>query len=159
MKIKLLTECGNFLPQLAELWYEELGKHWVPNASIDHTQLRFVTHLNRDKLPLMFVAIANKKPIGMACLRMGDGIRPDLFPWLGGLVVNHNYQKQGIGKQLIATVQNSAKEFGYSKLHLFTFDSQLTAWYSKLGWEIVAQDEFLKKPVTVMAVNLIHDSN
>ena len=37
----------------------------------------------------------------MCSLRGNDGIRPDLTPWLGSLVVHPDYQKQGVGRRLI----------------------------------------------------------
>lgn len=91
IEIKLLAECREHIPILAKLWYEEISRHWVPNASVDRAEQNLIKHSNLDVLPLTFVALSHDKPIGMASLRENDGIRPDLTPWLGSLVVFFNF--------------------------------------------------------------------
>lgn len=49
----------------------------------------------------------------MCSLRVNDGIRPDLTPWLGSLVVDPKYQKQGIGKMLVDEMKEKAKKLGF----------------------------------------------
>ena len=34
LEIKLLTECPEYIPALATLWFEGISQHWVPNASV-----------------------------------------------------------------------------------------------------------------------------
>jgi len=47
----------------------------------------------------------------MCSLRENDGIRPDITPWLGSLVVDPKYQRQGIGNMLIDTTLLKARSF------------------------------------------------
>ncbi len=82
------------------------------------------------------------------------GIRPDLTPWLGSLVVDPKHQKQGIGKMLIDVTVLKAKELGFKKLHLFAFDPTIPKYYEGLGWNKIGMDEFKSRPVTVMEVVL-----
>ena len=77
-----------------------------------------------------------------------------LSPWLGSLVVDPKYQRQGIGKALIATIKSNAKELGFSKLYLFTFDPRLLDYYRNLGWRKIGMDEFHGLPVTIMETDL-----
>ena len=34
-QIQPLSDCQEYIPSLAELWYEEITKHWAPDASIE----------------------------------------------------------------------------------------------------------------------------
>ena len=96
IEYKLLADCMEHLPKLAELHYQELARHWDPNITLKQVEERFKRHANRDSLPLTIVALVDDKPIGMASLRITDGILPALSPWLGGLVVDPAYR----GKQI-----------------------------------------------------------
>jgi hypothetical protein len=80
IKIDLLKNHPDTIPQLAEIWQEVLGKIWSPDVPIEHAMQRLHNHLHDDMMPLTFVAFYNDKPIGMCSLRENDGIRPDLKP-------------------------------------------------------------------------------
>ncbi len=90
----------------------------------------------------------------MCSLRENDGIRPDLMPWLGSLVVDPNYQKQGIGKQLIDATKEKAKQLGFKQLFLFALDPLIPNYYQTLGWQTIGMDQFKGNPVTVMEIGL-----
>ena len=150
IQIGLLKNHPNAIPELAHIWYEVLGKIWVPDISIQQVILRFQDHLNDNALPLTLVAIDEGKPIGMCSLRVNDGIRPDLTPWLGSLVVDPAYQGKGIGKLLVTATQDKAVELGFQKLYLFAFDPSVPKYYVKLGWSEIGMDEFKNHPVSVM---------
>ena len=110
--------------------------------------------MNDQVLPITFVALDGDLPVGMCSLRENDGIRPDLTPWLGSVVVDPKYQKQGIGKMLIDVTVLKAKELGFEKLYLFAFDSTIPEYYKCLGWSPICMDEFKSHRVTVMEVEL-----
>lgn len=155
IKIALLKDYPQTIPQLAAIWHDVLGKIWVPDIPVDRVETRFAEHLNEDTLPITFVALEDKKPVGMCSLRENDGIRPDLSPWLGSLVVDPNYQKRGIGEALINALKQKAIELGFKELYLFAFDPTIPDYYAKLGWEIIGMDSFKDHPVTVMRLFLI----
>lgn len=113
IKIELLKNHPNTIPALAHIWHEVLGKIWVPDVPVERVITRFAEHLNEQALPITFVALDGDLPVGMCSLRENDGIRPDLIPWLGSLVVDPKYQKQGIGKMLIDVTVLKAKELGF----------------------------------------------
>lgn len=152
--IGLLRDHPESIPRLAQIWHEVLGKIWVPDVPVSRVIERFHDHLNDRVLPLTFVAMENHTPVGMCSLRLNDGIRPDLEPWLGSLVVDPIYQKKGIGKRLIDATKAKAKEIGYSKLYLFAFDPTVPDYYARLGWTHIGMDEFKGHPVTVMELKL-----
>lgn len=150
LEIKLLSECQTYIPTLADLWYEEISRHWVPNASVERAQINLIKHVNHEKMPMTFVALYENKPVGMASLRESDGIQPEHTPWLGSLVVHPNYRKQRIGDALIEAVKSQAKHFGYKKIYLLAFDSTIPDWYVQLGWKKIGNDILFNHDVTVM---------
>src|SRR5213078_2251236 len=85
VQISYLIEHPEYIPQLAQWLFEQwdsiLGEG-TPEARIK----KLKTHLNRDKLPIAWVAHANGQLLGTAALRVHDlEGREDLTPWLGGV--------------------------------------------------------------------------
>lgn len=154
IKIDLLKNYPEAIEPLAQIWYQVLGRIWVPDVPIERVKQRFLEHLNDTNIPLTFVAFFDDKPVGMCSLRENDGIRPDLMPWLGSLVVSPDYQKQGIGEQLINATKLKAQQLGFDKLFLFAFDPTIPEYYQKLGWQKIDLDHFKGHPVTVMEIGL-----
>lgn len=154
IKIDLLKNHPNTIPALAHIWHEVLGKIWVPDISVERVIARFTDQLSDQALPITFIALDGDLPVGMCSLRENDGIRQDLIPWLGSLVVDPKYQKQGIGRMLIDVTVLKAKELGFEKLYLFAFDPTIPEYYERLGWRKISMDEFKSHPVTVMEVEL-----
>ena len=65
--------------------------------------------MNRDELPIAWVAHANGQLFGTAALRVHDlEGREDLTPWLGGVFVGSHFRRRGIGAALCATVKDEA---------------------------------------------------
>lgn len=147
---QLLADCPEHIPALSQLYFEELGHPWVPGADLARAQASFQEHLHRDTLPLTLVALHGNIPIGMASLRDNDGIRDDLSPWLGSLVVDPDYRRRGVARSLITNILQLAHGMGYAHVYLFALDPTLPAWYNLLGWREIAKDEFRQRPVTVM---------
>src|SRR5207237_9312603 len=131
VQISYLIEHPEYIPQLAQWlfdqWDSPLGEK-TPDARIK----KLKTHMNRDKLPIAWVAHANGQLLGTAALRVHDiEGREDLTPWLGGVFVGTQFRRQGIGAVLCATVEHEARSRGIQTLYLFTLDTQ--ACYSHLG--------------------------
>ncbi|TAK77614.1 MAG: GNAT family N-acetyltransferase [Gammaproteobacteria bacterium] len=152
--IQPLTNHPHHIPTLATLWYEEISRHWVPNASVERNTHQLIEHSNANKTPMAFVALHQNQPIGMACLRENDGIRPDLTPWLGSLIVHPHHRKRKVGEMLIEAVKSQAKIFGHHILYLLAFDPTIPHWYARLGWDIIGDDNLFDHPVTVMRIVL-----
>lgn len=154
IKIDYLKNHSEIIPELATIWYEVLGKIWVPDVPIERVHQKYKEHLNDLSMPLTFVAFDGIKPVGMCSLRENDGIRPDLTPWLGSLVVTPAYQKQGIAALLIKSIKTRSIELGFKKLYLFAFDFNILEYYEKQGWKKIATDQFKNYPVTIMELYL-----
>lgn len=154
LEIKFLSECPEYIPSLAQLWFSEIGKPWIPNANIAKAEQTYREHANADKLPLTFVAIYDNQPIAMASLRTDDGLGEHFTPWFGSLIVHPDYRRKGVGETLIDFSKWQAKRMGFNKLHLLALDPTLPNWYAKLGWKFVGMDKLFQHPVTVMAIDI-----
>ncbi len=153
IKINLLKNHPYAIPALANIWHEVLGKIWMPEIGIEEIESLYYEELQHD-LPLTYIALYDKIPVGSCTLELNGGIRPDLGPWLGDLVVDPKYQKQGIGKMLVDVAFQNAKALGFEKLYLFAFDPAVPNYYERLGWKKIGMDEFKSNPVTVMELEL-----
>src|SRR5262249_41261997 len=113
VRISYLIDQPEYIPQLAQWLFEQwdaiLGEG-TPEARIRKLE----AHLNRDQLPVAWVAHANGQLLGTASLRVHDlEGREDLTPWLGGVFVASQFRRRGIGAALCATVENAARSRGY----------------------------------------------
>ncbi|PYL72357.1 MAG: GNAT family N-acetyltransferase [Verrucomicrobia bacterium] len=144
VRISYLIEHPEYIPQLAQWLFEEwdliLGEK-TPEARIK----KLNAHMNRDKLPIAWVAHANGQVLGTAALRVNHlERREDLTPWLGGVFVGSQFRRRGIGAALCATVEDAARSRGIQTLYLFTLDKQ--AWYSRLGWTVLGPCVWHQRP-------------
>lgn len=156
LEIELLAHHPEHVPALAKLWFNELGKQWIPNSSVERAEQTYQEHLNSEDLPLTLVAIDGNNPIAMVSLRDNDGIREDLTPWLGSLIVHPDYRRIGVGEKLIDLTKHLARSMGYEKLYLFALDPALPDWYQRLGWKKIGMDKLYHHPVTVMEIELLN---
>jgi len=155
VRISYLIEHPEYIPQLAQWLFEEwdsiLGER-TPEARVKKLQ----THLNRDKLPIAWIAHANDQLLGTAALRAHDlEGREDLTPWLGGVFVGARFRRQGVGAALCATVEHGAPSRGIHTLYLFTLDKQ--AWYSHLGLTPLGPCVWHQRPGDIMCKRLQKD--
>lgn len=156
ISIDLLKNHPDAIPALANIWHEVLGKIWMPEIGIEEIESLYYEELNRS-MPLTYIALYGEIPVGSCTLELNGGIRLDLGPWIGDLVVDPKYQKQGIGKMLMNMTKQKARMLGFETLYLFTFDPTISDYYERLGWQRIGMDEFKGYPVTVMktALNMI----
>jgi GNAT superfamily N-acetyltransferase len=152
VRISYLIEHPEYIPQLArwlfEQWNTILGEK-TPEARIQ----KLKAHMNRDELPIAWVAHANGQVFGTAALRVHElEGREDLTPWLGGVFVGSHFRRQGIGAALCATVEDAARSRGIQKLYLFTLDKQ--AWYSRMGWTVLGPCVWRQRPGEIMCKQL-----
>jgi len=152
VQISYLVEHTQYIPQLAQWLFEEWGPilgEKTPEARIKKVK----AHVNRDELPIAWVAHANGQVLGTASLRVHDlEGREDLTPWLGGVFVGSKFRRRGIGEALCVTVENAARLRGVQILYLFTLDKQ--AWYSRQGWTVLAPCVWHKRTGEIMSKRL-----
>jgi len=152
VQISYLIDYPEYVPQLAQWFFEQwdaiLGEK-TPEARIK----KLNAHMNRDQLPIAWVAHANGQLLGTAALRVHDlEGREDLTPWLAGVFVAPQFRRCGVGAALCATVEEAAHSQGIKTLYLFTLDKQ--QWYSLQGWEVLAPCVWHERPGDIMSKRL-----
>lgn len=150
IKIKYLCEYPGHLSKIAQLWYDCIGKKWRPDASLSEVETQFRTHLNKDALPLTYIALDGERVVGMCSLRSDDGLNNAYFPWLGSLCVDEAYRKRGIGKLLVQMTKEKAHKMGFQKLYLFTFEQEVATWYESDGWQKTEDSRYKDNPIIIM---------
>lgn len=151
IKIKYLCEYPSVIPSLAKIWYDSIGLKWRPEEDLAEVEISFRNHLNKDALPLTYVAFDGEEPVGMCSLRSDDGPKTSLMPWLASLCIREDYRKRGIGKLLTQVVKEKAHKMGFSKLYLFTFEEEVMHWYLNDGWEKVEESTYKDRPIVIMS--------
>jgi len=135
VRISYLIEHPEYIPQLAQ-WLFEQWDSILGEETLEARSDKLKAHLNRDKLPIAWVAHANGEVFGTAALRVHDlEGHEDLAPWLGGVFVASRFRRRGIGTALCRTVEDEARSRKVQTLYLFTLDKQ--AWYSRMGWTVL----------------------
>src|SRR5438128_4437178 len=134
VQISYLIEHPEYISQLAQWLFEQWGSI-LGEETLEARMKKLHTHMNRDKLPIAWVAHANGQLLGTAALRVHDlEGREDLTPWLGGVFVGSDFLRQGIGAALCAAVEDEARSRAIPTLYLFTLEKQ--PWCSRSGWTI-----------------------
>ncbi|MBO0694811.1 MAG: GNAT family N-acetyltransferase [Verrucomicrobia bacterium] len=152
VRISYLIDHPEYIPQLAQWLFEQwdfiLGEK-TPETRIE----KLKAHMNRDELPIAWVAHAEGQLLGTAALRVHDlEGHEDLTPWLGGVFIGAQFRRRGIGAALCAHVEDEARRREVQTLYLFTLDKQ--AWYSRMGWRILGPCLWHERPGDIMCKQL-----
>ena len=152
VRISYLVDYPEYIPQLAQWLFEQWGSI-LGEKTLEARIKKLNAHMNRDQLPIAWVAHANGQLLGTAALRVHDlEGREDLTPWLGGVFVGKQFRRRGVGAALCATVEEAARSQGIQTLYLFTLDKQ--AWYSRQGWTVLAPCVWHERPGDIMSKRL-----
>jgi hypothetical protein len=91
VRISYLIDHPEYIPQLAQ-WLFEQWDSILGEETADARIKKLKAHMNRDELPIAWVAHANGQLLGTAALRVHDlEGREDLTPWLGGVFVGSHF--------------------------------------------------------------------
>jgi N-acetylglutamate synthase-like GNAT family acetyltransferase len=153
VQIDYLADHPELIEPLAQerlAFYREL----LPEYTLETHIARLRAHLNRDTVPIAWVAHSEGQVLGTAALREHDlEDRTDLTPWLGGVLVRPEFRRRGIGAALCRAVELKAAELGVNDLYLFTLDKQ--RWYTMLGWKHFQPCSWRGRPGDIMLKSLI----
>jgi GNAT superfamily N-acetyltransferase len=131
--------------------------HWgaiAPQDTWDARLGRLRLHMNRDQLPIAWLAHDGARAFGTAALRVHDlPGREDLGPWLGGVYVAPEFRRRGVASLLCGTVEERARSLGYRRIYLFTLDMQLL--YTRLGWLSMERSSWSGRPADIMTKELV----
>lgn len=148
MNVSYLRDRPEFLSSLAPAIVAHY-RSLVPEESMESRNAKLRSHLNKDELPIAWVAHSGDEALGMAALRVHDlEGREDLTPWLGGVFVRPEHRRRGVASQLCRVVEDKAWSLEFETLYLFTTDQQ--SLYSRLGWELWQKALWRGNPVDIM---------
>lgn len=155
VQIQYLADVPQHIPVLAQ-WTQEAWGKYDPTLNIKDTIASLNAKLNKDKVPLTFVAISDNKPVGMISLKPEIKVKGynDHDLWLGSFWVIDEYRDQGIGTKLLEKVYAKARELGYTKISLFASDPKSPEWYGQRGWKQFATDTYQDHKVVLMEYKL-----
>jgi GNAT superfamily N-acetyltransferase len=156
MLISYLADYPQYLPTVAGWIFDEWG--WeMPGSTLENIQAEFSLHLNRDRIPLTMLALADGQPAGTASIFLHDmDSRMDLTPWLAGVYVVPEFRRQGVGSQLVRAIEAAATRLQLGRLYLFTPDQE--AFYARLGWSVLETVEYRHHSNVIMTKSLLEVS-
>jgi len=154
MRIDLLKNHPHTIPALAKIWQNELGQRWMPELTLEEITSLYFKELHQE-MPVTYVALQDEIPMGSCTLELDAEICPHLSPWIGDLVVDGPYQRQGIGTMLLVHMSRLAKELGFNILYLYTYDAAVVPFYQRLGWTVMGRESFSCHEVLVMSKDLV----
>lgn len=149
-----LHEQAHFIDKVANWWHEEWG-YLSPDKSLaDRIQEVQLLAIKREDIPKAHIAISDDKLLGTATLVKNDlpSIPHNHTPWLASVFVDPKMRRQGIGRKLVQTIEESAKNLGYKNIYLFTPDQE--AWYASFGWTLLEYNRCNDHGIAIMQKSL-----
>jgi GNAT superfamily N-acetyltransferase len=129
-----LADAPELVPHVVEMAWEEWGaehaddprERWLREAEQD-SRLHSPTSAG-------FVAIDGERAVGTVQLHEFeiDAIR-DRSPWVCGMVVRPEYRGAGVGRRLLAALEQFAAGHGVPQLWVFT--EHAAGFYEHCGWQ------------------------
>jgi GNAT superfamily N-acetyltransferase len=151
IKISYLADYPEHVPTLAR-WLWTQWHDITPSTTLSEREESLYSYLNRDILPLTFIALQHNQLVGSASLRaeedLGSSDLSGFSPWLGGVFVDPAHRRTGIGTALCRTAERKAMELGYDQLYLFTLDQE--RWFSSFGWNVIKRGTYHNHPIAIM---------
>ena len=151
LQIELLADHIEAIPTLKR-WFElEWAPYYGPNGPGD-AQKDIADSCNRDKLPVSLVAISDGKVCGTASLKTESvTTHKHLTPWLAALLVAPTFRRRGIANQLIAAVEEKARQLGFNSIYIGTGEGSGTPESSlrNRGWEFVEKVPYFVSEVSI----------
>jgi len=116
--------------------FKRLNEEWITtNFKLEESDIQFLSDPQKyilDKGGTVFIALYNGKPVGACALLIRDGLTCELVE----MVVDPQYQRQGIGYKLGLEFIEKARNRGFSRIVLEgnTKMDAAVALYQKLGF-------------------------
>lgn len=153
MKFDYLADHKEAIPIIARWYFGQWGELEADN-SFGETVQKLHGYLNRDRIPLLILAIDNDQILGVAQLKYHEiPDYPDREHWLGGVYVPEKHRGKKIGQKLAGKIADIARSFEVQALYLQTqkLDGGL---YKKIGWKPVEKIIYRRKEVLIMEKKL-----
>lgn len=148
-KLILLKQQPELIPMLAHWHYLEWGALFPEKTEADFAA-DLADSLNEQQLPISWVVVYEHQVVGTASLLLHDmQTNRELSPWLANIYLAPSVRGKGLGKWLVQRVMTEARQLGLMQLYLFTEDQ--AAFYQRLGWQVLKQELYQGKAVTIMS--------
>lgn len=149
MEFVYLADRPDALERVARWYFDEWGR-LRPGTGIERIVAKLGVALNRDRLPLVLLAVDKGEVIAAAELKFREmDIYPEREHWLGGVYVVEDRRGTGIARALIEKAVGIAAELGVEELHLQT-EHAGGGLYARLGWQPLEQVTYRGVNVQVM---------
>ena len=136
-------------------WHHQEWKH-LSERTLEDRIAEFAEHLNPNSVPLTVLGWIEGKPVASASLLIHDmDIHPDWSPWLASVFVLPHLRRQGVGRLLVARIEEEAARLGVPKLYLYTPDR--APFYQYMNWESLEEINYHGEQVTLME-KVIHSA-
>lgn len=149
MNFVYLADRPDAIPTIAEWYFNQWG-YLQDVSSIEKTIQLLHQYLNRDKIPLILLAVENDEIVGAVQLKFYEmNLYPEKEHWLGGVYVSDKHRRKKIAEKLVKKAVEVAKYYMVETLYLQTekLDGGL---YKRLGWTPVNSAKYNGKKVLVM---------
>lgn len=135
--VHLLADHPHLINPVALLRWREWGREEALTPWIRIT----AREAGRDELPVSWVAV-DEQGDALGAIAIGDheDVRPDVSPWVWGLVVGPDARRNGVGRRLIDRVVEFAQLKGYPELWVATGPTAV-AFYERCGFRPVEQKD------------------
>lgn len=149
MKLEYLADHRELLPIIGQWYFEEWG-YLSEGKTLEQDIQRLHIYLNKDKVPLMLLAIEDGTLLGAAQLKFREmSIYPEKEHWVGGVYVAEAHRGKGIARQILSELIAIAKSLGVETLYLQT-ENLGGGLYRRMGWTPIEQVNYRGIDVLVM---------
>ena len=128
------SERPDLVPVVARWLWDEW---WRRNGhSFEQTLAAVSESVTARPMPRAFILLADGQPVGAASLVAHDlDERPDLSPWLAGVLVLPAARRRGHAARLVAAVEAECRAASIPTLWLYTRTAE--PLYARIGWRTV----------------------
>jgi len=164
MKIALVPISESpFGGDLALRWALELWGDHIPNYSrqdwVDFYSN--TTNSNYEEWTgkgqeLVYIALRGEEIVGTIALVDFDDLEEfrHLSPWVAAFIVNPNLRREGIGSEILLSLEERVRALGIKILYLWTEDQ--SGFYAKRGYTLISAAKFESLDIGVMQKELIY---
>ena len=141
LRIEYLADAPEVLPQLKAWFLREWAPYYGPDGPGDAADdLR--SSCNRRALPITLIAFRGDELCATGALKAESvETHKHLGPWVAALLVAPKYRRQGIRGQLVAALEELARELGFEQLY---YGADVTDRYpDRNGWEPLERVSYL----------------
>ena len=153
MDFTLLVDRPDTIPRIAAWYHDEWG-YLNPEESTTIVEENLRVYLERDRIPLIVLAVEGDDVAGCAQLKFREmDIYPEKEHWLGGVYVPAEHRGRGVASALVREAIGRARSLGVERLHLQT-EAHDGGLYARLGWVPVERVTYRGVDVLVMENDL-----